>query len=233
MNLRFAAVLLMFCGLAVTPVEAKPRTVADAVTATGEGWFTLKTLGPATLSGLWLPKGTQTGLKDGQAVEVKTLPKDRFGRTPVLLYMAGSKTTLQEQLIGEGKAMVHDRVASPAAWRKQEDAARNAKRGLWAAKPLATASMEQHVGEMVRTRGKVVRTYKSREMHYINFREDWRTDFSLRIPRKFWRAFGKDFEVADGTCVEARGYVFMDNGPMMEITRPEQLEILNANACAR
>lgn len=232
MNLYFVTVLLVFCGFAVTDAQARPRTQPDAVASVGTQDFVLENLGPADLSGIWLPKDVQLGLKEGDKVDVKAVGEDRYGRTEVLLYKKGAKITLQEQLLGEGKALVHDRAATPAAWRVPEASAKKAKRGLWAAAPLPTAKMGEHLGEMARTRGKVVRTYKSRTMHYINFKEDWRTDFSVRIPRASWRAFGKNFEVADGTCVEARGYVFMDNGPMIELTRPEQLEILDANACA-
>lgn len=231
MNLRFAAVFLIFCAFAVTGAEAKPRTTPDTVTAVGVGMFTLKTIGPATLSGIWQPKDAPLGLEAGQAVEVKSLEKDRYGRTPVLLYKAGASTTLQEQLIAEGHAMVHDRAVTPASWRQQEDMARKAKRGLWATPPLTTENIGQHLGQMVRVRGKVARTYKSRTAHYINFREDWKKDFSISIPRKAWRAFGKDFEVPDGACVEARGYAYLDNGPMIEVMRPEQLEIRDANTC--
>lgn len=233
MTARFAAVLLVFCGFAVTDAQARPRTVADKVVAVEQGAFTLEKLGPARLSGLWLPPGGEIGLKPGQAVEVKALPKDRYGRTPTLLYKAGAKDLVQVELLADGVAMAYGPATIPAVWRKAEAEARAAKRGLWKNAPLTTEQVGDHMGEVVRVKGKVSRTYKSRSMHYINFGADWKTDFSLRIPRKAWRAFGKDFTVADGACVEARGAVFDDNGPMIELTRPEQMEIAHADACRR
>lgn len=228
---RFTAVLLVFCGFAVTDTQARPRTVADTVTAVEQGTVTLKTLGATTLAGIWLPAEATPNLKPGEAVDVKTLPTDRYGRTPVILYRAGSKSTVQEALLSDGVAMAYDRAATPAAWCAAEAAAKAARRGLWAQAPLTPQQAGAHIGEVVRVQGVVTRTYKSRSMHYINFGEDWKTDFSLRIPRKAWRAFGKEFAVADGACVQARGAVFLDNGPMIELARPEQMEMLDADAC--
>ncbi len=232
MNPWLAAVLLVFCGFAVTEAQARPRTVPDKVTVIEQGVFTLEKLGPATMAGLWIAPDTSLGLKVGQAIEVKALARDRYGRTPVLLYNVGAKAPVQEQLLATGSAMVNGPAAAPVAWRKAETTAHAGRRGLWKAAPLKPDQAAAHRGEMVRVQGKVTHTYKSRAMHYINFGEDWKTDFSLRIPRAAWRVFGKDFTVADGACIHARGVVFLDNGPMIELTRPEQMEKLNANACA-
>lgn len=229
MNARFIAVFLVFCGFAVTGAQAKPRTVPDRVMATEKGGFVLETLGKATLSGVLNPSG-DSGLKVGEAVEVKALPKDRYGRTPVLLYKPNDKKAWQEHLLFQGLVMAYDRAATPKAWLKQEEAARIARRGLWNEAALNPSETASHMGEFRWVEGKVTRTYKSREMYYINFGEDWKTDFSLRIPRRAWRGFGKDFTIADGTTLRARGAIFSDNGPMIEITRPEQLEVLHANA---
>lgn len=226
MTARFALVLLIFCGFSVTDAWARSRTLADRVTAVEPGLITLETHGPATLAGVWLSPDATLELKPGAAVEIKALPKDRYNRTPVWLYAPGSNATLQEALVGQGQAMLYDRAASPAAWRKAEASAKATRLGLWASAPLTPEKVGEHVGKVVRVQGRVTRTYKSRSMHYINFGEDWKTDFSLRIPRKAWRAFGKEFAVTDGACVQARGSVFLDNGPMIELTRPEQMEIL-------
>lgn len=233
MNPRTGAVLLVFCGFAVTGAQAKPRTVPDTVVAVEQGSVTLQTLGSAWLSGVWLPPDAEIGVNAGDAVEVKALPHDRYGRTPVLLYKVGTKTPLQQVLLAQGAAMIDGPMAAPAAWRKAEAQAQAARRGLWATQPLRPEQAGEHLGQKVRVRGLVSRTYKSRSMHYINFGADWKTDFSLRIPRKAWRAFGKDFAVADGSCLQARGVVFLDNGPMIELTRPEQLQAFAASNCAQ
>ena len=232
MNPRFAAVLLMFCGFTVTDAGARPRTMPDRVISIEEQAVTLERTGRITLSGLWLDPAAPLPLAPGQRVEVKAQPTDRYGRTPVLIFEVGGKDPLQKQLLADGSAMLYGPMAAPAAWRKAEAGAKATKRGLWSEAALKPDQMGEHMGEVARVKGSVTRTYKSRSMHYINFGEDWRTDFSLRIPRRAWRAFGKEFTVADGACIEARGAVFDDNGPMIEITRPEQMEIVHANACA-
>lgn len=222
------AVFLVFSGFAVTDVQAKPRIVPDKVAAVQEGGFTLEAVGPATLAGI-IVEGDRA-LSAGDAVEIKALPKDRYGRTPVILYKPGDKRSWQEHLLQQGAALTYDRAAVPAAWVKAEADARTAKRGLWAETPLSPAQAAKHIGEFQLVEGVVTRTYKSRDTYYINFGEDWKTDFSLRIPRGAWRSFGKDFTIADGSTVRARGALFLENGPMIEVTRPQQLEILHADA---
>lgn len=229
MKTRFIAVLLAFCGLAVTGAQAKPRTVADRVVVSGNTGIELQTIGPAVLAGITVPSG-ELGLAVGDTVEVKALPKDRHGRTPVILYKAGNQQAWQEHLLRLGRAFVYDRAATPKAWLNEEQGARHAKRGLWADPPLPAQQAANALGQFRFVEGTVTRTFKSRSMYYINFGDDWKTDFSLRIPRKAWRSFGQDFSVAPGTILRARGTVFLDNGPMIEITRPEQLEVLHADA---
>ncbi len=229
MNARFAAVILIFCGFAVTDAQARPRTAPDRVTAVTAAGFSLEKLGPAVLSGVIVLSG-DAGLKVGEAVEVKALAKDRYGRTPVFLYKPGAKQAWQEHLLEQGAALAYDRAALPKAWLKQEASAQQARRGIWKDIRVTAVSASEHSGEFRVVEGTVTRTYKSRTMYYINFGEDWKTDFSLRIPRKAWRSFGKAFALADGSVVRARGAIFYDNGPMIEITRPEQLEVLHANA---
>lgn len=229
MKSRSIAVLLAFCGLAVTGAQAKPRTVTDQVTVAGTAGMELQTLGPAILAGVMVPSG-ELGLAVGDTVEVKALSKDRHGRTPVILYKAGDQQAWQEHLLRQGRAFVYDRTATPKAWLTEEQGARRAKRGLWADPPLPAHEAAGALGQFHFVEGTVTRTFKSRSMYYINFGDDWKTDFSLRIPRKAWRSFGQDFTVAPGSTLRARGTVFLDNGPMIEITRPEQLEVLHADA---
>lgn len=220
MTRRFLPFLLVFCGFAVTDAQAKPRTVPDRVVAVEGAQFTLAKHGPAILGAIHLNEGETVELKPDQAVEVKALPKDRYGRTPVILYLPGDKISWQEHLLQRGKALIYDRAAVPKAWVKSETTPH--------AIPVSDAG--DHIGEFVVVEGTVTRTYRSRDMYYINFGDDWRTDGSLQIPRKYWRSFGKDFSIAQGTRIRARGVLFLENGPMLEITRPEQLETTHAAA---
>ena len=64
---------------------------------------------------------------------------------------------------------------------------------------------------------------------YLNFGQDWRTDFTFSISPRDRRRFeqqGVDLAGLAGRRVRARGWVTLRNGPLIQLTHPEQLEIL-------
>ena len=64
---------------------------------------------------------------------------------------------------------------------------------------------------------------------YLNFGLDWRTDVTVGIGKREGRAFeraGFDLLSLNGKRVRVRGWLRRRNGPMIEATHPEQIEIL-------
>lgn len=64
---------------------------------------------------------------------------------------------------------------------------------------------------------------------YLNFGRFWKQDFTALIEgpaRKLFVAAGIDPLVLDGALVRVRGWVDDRDGPRIEITHPEQLEVL-------
>ena len=64
---------------------------------------------------------------------------------------------------------------------------------------------------------------------YLNFGRFWKTDFTAVIEspaRKLFAAAGVDPLVLEGALVRIRGWVDDRDGPRIEITHPEQLEVL-------
>jgi hypothetical protein len=64
---------------------------------------------------------------------------------------------------------------------------------------------------------------------YLNFASDWRSDFTISIERKDVAAFvsaGLDPMALAGKRVRVRGWLAWRNGPMIEATHPEQIELL-------
>jgi hypothetical protein len=64
---------------------------------------------------------------------------------------------------------------------------------------------------------------------YMNFGTDWKSDFTLVLDADALRTFEADgigIETLQGRRVRARGWVEYFNGPMIEITHPEQIEVL-------
>jgi hypothetical protein len=64
---------------------------------------------------------------------------------------------------------------------------------------------------------------------YLNFGRDWWSDFTLRAARELEDAFahsGRALPSLVGRRVEARGIVLQAGGPLIELSHPEQLQLL-------
>lgn len=222
-----ALCMVLICGLAAT-AEARPRTTPDRLLAVDRatGQLQLATAGAAVLSGIRWGEGQEADWPATPAeVEVKQRGTDRYGRAELELFLPGAAQPLQVALLRQGAAFAYDKTASPAAWLAAEREARRAGRGLWATPPLATADAPRRVGTVALLQGTVTRTYKARDAYYVNFGDDWKTDFSIKVPRRAWRSFGTGLEVKEGSTVLARGAIVRENGPMLVLTRPEQWEV--------
>jgi hypothetical protein len=67
---------------------------------------------------------------------------------------------------------------------------------------------------------------------YLNFGTDWHSDFTVEIERKDARAFvaaGLDRHALAGKPVRVRGWIEWRNGPMIQASHPEQIELLPAS----
>src|SRR6187401_1036064 len=79
--------------------------------------------------------------------------------------------------------------------------------------------------------GKVAKVGEGGGRIYLNFADDWRSDFTISIERKDVQAFaasGIDLKGLAGKHVRVRGWIEWRNGPMVAATHPEQLELLPA-----
>ncbi len=168
----------------------------------------------------------------GQTLRPTGSKPDRYGRESAIVSAKGSTISLQEQLLAEGLALLYPTASLRPVkrWQQAERAAEKADRGWWQGPDCGGSCT--HADEvavdtqpMQLVSGRVTRTYKGRDAYYINFGADWKTDFSLMIPRRAWRSFGERLLVPDGALIRARGKVIRDNGPMIVITRPEQMEL--------
>jgi hypothetical protein len=64
---------------------------------------------------------------------------------------------------------------------------------------------------------------------YLNFTQDWRSDFTVSVERKDAVAFaaaGLDLKALQGKRLRVRGFLAWRNGPMIEASHPEQIELL-------
>jgi endonuclease YncB( thermonuclease family) len=79
--------------------------------------------------------------------------------------------------------------------------------------------------------GRVLLADEAGSRVYLNFGRHWKEDFTVVIERAALRLFeedGRDPLALDGALVRVRGWVDDRDGPRIEVTHPEQIEVLAA-----
>jgi micrococcal nuclease len=162
-----------------------------------------------------------------------SLTRDRYGRL-VAQVQRQDGLWLQGALLERGLAQVQTRpgeVSRAAAMLAREQAARDGGLGLWAQAAFAPRPADRVarlVGSFQIVAGRVVRVAPTERFIYLNFGQDWRADFTLRVPRDTVRSLrqaGVDLEQLAGRAIEVRGYVLEAGGPLMELSHPEQMTL--------
>ncbi len=168
--------------------------------------------------------------------------KDRYGRTLAHVFLIDGKTEswIEDRIVEQG----HARVASSPDGRSciaellaAEGRARRAKRGLWAhaAYQIREADKAHELADFVQSyqivEGRVRETQERKRRVYLDFGEDWSKDLTAVISgrdRKRFETAGIDLLKLKGRKVRLRGWVERWNGPLIRLTYPEQIEVLDA-----
>lgn len=180
-------------------------------------------------------------------------PLDRYQR--VLGHLVDQQIWLQEEwvsrgffrvlpgmvaadgLIGEGE------LACLGTLFRAEMRAVQERRGLWADDEntvLAAddlAALQKHVAEFVLVEGVVRAVGKGRDRHFINFGDDWRSDFTVVVPQPVLTHWPKDLQHTGflqgrslsslvGRKVRIRGWLTSYHGPEVLLDDLSQVEIL-------
>lgn len=177
-----------------------------------------------------------------QGVSVRLIaaerPVDRYGRLLAQVYLADGRW-LQGELLRAGLARVAtslDSRARAAEMLAIEAEAREARRGLWASPVYALASsttVRDRIGSFAVVEGDVVAARRVKDRVYLNFGSDWRDDFTVAIAAAALPLFaqaGLDPLALGGQRIRVRGWVERYNGPAIEATHPEQIEVLGGAA---
>lgn len=163
-------------------------------------------------------------------------PRDRNGR--ILAHLVRDDGVwIQETMLREGWARVYtfpDNRLFARELYAAETKARAARRGLWAHPDYAVrkpdpAVLKADIGTFQLIEGRVADAAKVRGRVYLNFGADYRTDFTASIPPNVAPLFtkaGLDPLMLKGRAVRVRGYIRDFNGPSIDLTHPEQLEVL-------
>ncbi|HYP57813.1 MAG TPA: thermonuclease family protein [Beijerinckia sp.] len=165
---------------------------------------------------------------------------DRYGRQDAFVFSSSFEGSVQEELLGQGEALVSATVTDrecASALIAAETAARRAKRGIWA-DPAVIKNTESPgdiltgIGRFTLVEGKVLSVRQAGTTTYLNFGRNWTRDFAATIPKRALAVFEaagilpKSFE---NRRIRVRGFVEAHGGPRIDVLRVGQIELLGGN----
>jgi micrococcal nuclease len=159
---------------------------------------------------------------------------DRHGRTLAQLQREDG-VWIQATLIQSGMARAYsfpdNRALAPELLAYEREA-RGAKRGIWGNsfyRVRNPAELDDAVDSFQLVEGRVMTAAKPRSRLYLNFGTDWKTDFTVAIDAKalkLFKAAGLDPLSWEGRRLRVHGWIKSFNGPLIDVTHPEQIEVL-------
>ncbi|MSO66041.1 MAG: thermonuclease family protein [Alphaproteobacteria bacterium] len=196
-------------------------------------------LGRAKVADQPLAKESKAALEAltlGRAVTLQFggLQMDRHGRHLAHLQDDQGRW-VQGEMLRRGLARVYtfsDNRSWAADMLALEQEARREARGLWHRDYYRVRTAEEagrYLGRYEVIEGRVVAAASNKGTVYLNFGPDWRSDFTVTISPRDLRSFRTsrlDPFQWKGRRVRVRGWLKSMNGPMIQATHPEQIEVL-------
>lgn len=159
---------------------------------------------------------------------------DRYGRTLAHVYREDG-VWLQGEMLRRGLARVYsfaDNRALVPEMLELERAARAARQGLWRDPNYAVRRSEE-AGRFIESfqlvEGRIVEIAKAKGQVFLNFGPDWHTAFTAHLPRSalpLFKESGLDPMSLKGATVRLRGWLRFYERPMLDVTHPEQIELI-------
>jgi len=147
---------------------------------------------------------------------------------------------IQGQLLSDGLARVYPFADNRALIDDMlilERQARDANVGLWANDFYRILDHNDAAGGLdgyALVEGRVTNAAVVRGRGFLNFGEDYRTDFTISIDPEFFddnfEAAGIDLDRYVGARVRVRGWLRKINGVSVDVTHPQQIEILQPSS---
>jgi micrococcal nuclease len=167
---------------------------------------------------------------------------DRWGRLLAHVFIVGAaeREWVQGHLLRHGNARVDpvpDALACLSELLAHERAGMRADLGLWRnpAYRIRWADAPQRLMRLRNTfqlvEGRVRKVAVTRARVYLNFGDDWRTDFTAGASRRappFAGATLAALQRLEGRRVRVRGWIERRNGPYVEMFHPLQVEDIDA-----
>jgi len=172
---------------------------------------------------------------------VEEVSSDRYGCITAQAYVSNAeayKVWLQGELLHRGLAFIYPLTGNETRlddMRAAETVARRSRTGIWGEDAYADISADKVSGRYGRfafVSGVVLDAKRVKGMVYIHFGEDWRENLTIAIATRDLRAF-RDAHIdplnLKGKTIRARGWIKHDIGPMITVTNPAQIEILETH----
>ena len=158
---------------------------------------------------------------------------DRYGRTLAHLFL-NDGTWVQGEMLKNGMARVYsfaDNRAIVHEMLSEENEASEKSLGIWGLK-FYEIKPQENSGRFTNSfqliSGTVADVATVRSNTYLNFGEDYKTDFTIVVSGRVKKMFEKmDINLANlkGKNIIVRGWLKYYNGPSINLTHPEQLVI--------
>jgi micrococcal nuclease len=182
----------------------------------------------------------------GRSVELRYGGRrsDRYGRrlAQVFVIDGDARGWLQGQLVESGRARAYALPGNDACLEDllvKEQLARLNGRGIWSNSPYRVRNSAQTRellalrGRFAVVEGKVQKVAASGGRTYLNFGSDWKRDFTATVPPAVIRAkpeAQKYLNSLQGRDVRVRGWIERRNGPLIELSSLDEIEVLGAPA---
>jgi micrococcal nuclease len=194
--------------------------------------------GDAAMASLAAAAATSLGAlaKNGVRLRYDVLRQDRYGRHLAQVFTPDG-TWLQAAQIAAGLARVHGDGGNRLGLNELivgEDEARKAERGVWLHRTFAVRradepGLKRLAGSFQIVAGRVVAAAIVGNTGYVNFGADRRSDFTLVIRKPVLAMLDPavvDLSRLAGRSIRCRGWIDIHDGPSMDLTCPEQIEVL-------
>lgn len=171
----------------------------------------------------------------GQTVKLipQTNKYDKYKRLLADVYLEDG-TWVNAEMVKLGHAHVYsfpDNVLKIPELLTLENTARTTKTGLWKLprwqpRHANNCCQQADIGNFILVEGTVNNIATVGKNTYLNFGEDWRTDFTILIKDRDRAKFPPLHTFQDKT-IRVRGHAKPVNGVLISATHPEQLEVLD------
>lgn len=163
--------------------------------------------------------------------------KDRYGRIEAQIFLPNSAESgwLQVAILERGLGRVFitpDRPECAGALFAAERSARQRRAGIWSAPQYAVRPPEalsrRDRGTFQIVQGKVVHAAVKGGRGYLDFGEDWKTDFTASIApgcMEMFRKLGIDPRTYEGHNIRVRGWIDEYHGPEIDVAAPQDIEM--------